>query len=166
MDFQFKSLITEKDHVGVVFCDSKNRLLGFGKKLDQISKKSISTVISSDASFQKRKSKSFDYAIVHLPANIKLSKVYVFRLADYSKFSIRDFQILGGHLFSLISFYQEDKVGIYPDGIISKGVSAVNSVSGNYLGSLLASYKFDKYKTVNKKEKKPLKNKNIFFKSF
>ena len=157
MDFQFKSLITEKDHVGVVFCDSKNRLLGFGKKLDQISKKSISTVISNDASFQKRKSKSFDYAVVHLPANIKLSKVYVFRLADYSKFSIRDFQILGGNLFSLISFYQEDKVGIYPDGIISKGVSAVNSVSEIILGSLLASYKFDKYKTVNKKENKPLK---------
>ena len=38
MDFQFKSLITEKDHVGVVFCDSKNRLLGFAKKLDQIEK--------------------------------------------------------------------------------------------------------------------------------
>ena len=41
MDFQFKSLITEKDHVGVVFCDSKNRLLGHAKKLDQISKKAF-----------------------------------------------------------------------------------------------------------------------------
>ena len=71
MDFQFKSLITEKDHVGVVFCDSKNRLLGHAKKLDQISKKSISTVVNNDASFQKRKSKTFDYAIVHTPTNLK-----------------------------------------------------------------------------------------------
>ena len=153
MDFQFKSLITEKDHIGVVFCDSKNRLLGYAKKLDQISKKGISTVISNDASFQKRKSKTFDYAIVHTPANLKFSKIYVFRLGDYSKFSVRDFQILGGHLYSLISFYQEDKVGIYPDGILSKNISAINSCSEMMLGSLLASYKFDKYKTVNKKEK-------------
>ena len=39
MDFQFKPISIEKDHVGVVFCDSKNRLIGHGKKLDQISKK-------------------------------------------------------------------------------------------------------------------------------
>ena len=156
MDFQFKPLITEKDHVGVVFCDSKNRLLGYAKKLDQISKKSISTVISNDASFQKRKSKTFDYAIIHAPTNLKLSKVYVFRLSDYSKFSVRDFQILGGNLYSLISFYQEDKVGIYFDGIVSKNISALNSSSEMMLGSLLASYKFDKYKTINKKEKTPL----------
>ena len=157
MDFQFKPLITEKDHVGVVFCDSKNRLLGYAKKLDQISKKSISTVISNDASFQKRKSKTFDYAIIHTPSNLKLSKVYVFRLSDYSKFSVRDFQILGGNLYSLISFYNEDKVGIYFDGIVSKNISALNSSSEMMLGSLLASYKFDKYKTINKKENKPLK---------
>jgi leucyl aminopeptidase len=154
MDFQFKALNTEKDNIGVVFCDSKNRLLGFAKKLDQISKKAISRAISGDASFQKRKSKSFDYVVINDPDNIKLSKLYVFRLGDYNKFSIRDFQILGGHLFSLISFYQEDKVGIYPDGIVSKSVSIINGVSEMILGFLLAAYKFDKYKTVNKKDKK------------
>jgi leucyl aminopeptidase len=157
MDFQFKSISIEKDHVGVVFCDSKNRLIGHGKKLDQISKKAISSVINNDLSFQKRKSKSFDYAIVHAPNNLKLAKLYVFKLSDFSKYSFRDYQILGGHLFSLISFYQEDKVGLYLDGIVSKGISAVNVASEIILGSLLASYKFDKYKTVNKKEKKTLK---------
>ena len=40
MDFQFKSTLLEKNHIGFIFCDSKNRLIGFGKKLDQISKKS------------------------------------------------------------------------------------------------------------------------------
>ncbi len=157
MDFQFKSISIEKDHVGVVFCDSKNRLIGHGKKLDQISKKAISSVINNDLSFQKRKSKSFDYAIVHAPNNLKLAKLYVFKLSDFSKYSLRDYQILGGHLFSLISFYQEDKVGLYLDGIVSKGISAVNVASEIILGALLASYKFDKYKTVNKKEKKTLK---------
>jgi predicted transcriptional regulator len=52
--------------------------LDLAKKLDQISKKSISTVISNDASFQKRKSKSFDYAIIHTLTNIKTIKSYMF----------------------------------------------------------------------------------------
>ena len=157
MDFQFKSTSLEKNHIGVIFCDSKNRLIGFGKKLDQISKKTISTVIKNDLSFQNRKSKSFDYTAIHEPDNLKLSKLYVFKLGDFSKYTLRDYQILGGHLFSLISFYQEDRVGLYLDGIVSKGISAANVASEIILGSLLASYKFDKYKTVNKKEKKSLK---------
>ena len=157
MDFQFKSTLVEKDHIGVIFCDSKNRLIGFGKKLDQISKKAISFVINNDLSFQKRKSKSFDYAIVHAPNNLKLAKLYVFKLGDFSKYTLRDYQILGGNLFSLISFYQEEKVGFYLDGIVSKGISAVNVSSEVILGSLLASYKFDKYKTDNKKDKKSSK---------
>jgi leucyl aminopeptidase len=161
MDFQFKSISLEKDHVGIVFCDSKNRLIGFAKKLDQISKKAVSSVINNDLSFQKRKSKSFDYAIVHAPNNLKLSKLYVYKLGDFSKYTLRDYQVLGGNLFSLISFYQEEKVGLYLDGIVSKGISAVNVASEIILGSLLASYRFDKYKTVNKKEKKTLKVKFI-----
>ena len=90
MDFQFKPILLEKNHVGVIFCDSKNRLIGSGKMLDKMSKKAISTVIGSDLSFQKRKSKLFDYAIVHSSNNLKLSKLYVFKLSDLSKFSARD----------------------------------------------------------------------------
>ncbi len=113
---------------------------------------------------QNRKSKLFDYCVVHNPDNIKLSKLYIFKLKDYSSYSIRDFQILGGHITSLISFYREEKVGIYPDGIVSKKVSFVNGISEMLIGSLLASYKFDKYKKINDKKnqkKKFLKLKSI-----
>ena len=153
MDFQFKAVTEEKDHAAIVFCDSKSRLIGFAKKLDQISKKSLSKIINNDSSFQKRNSKLFDYAIIHKLENIKLSKIYVFRLKDFKNYSVRDFQILGGHLHSLISFYQEDKVGIYLDGIASKKISFINGISEILIGSILASYKFDKYKTKNKKKK-------------
>ena len=157
MDFQFKKLVIEKDHVAIVFCDAKSKLLGFAKKLDQLSKKELSNTINNDSSFLKRKSKIFDYAVIHAPANLNLSKVYVFRLKDFTKFTIRDFQVLGGYLHSLISFYQEDNVGIYPDGIVSRNISSVNGISEMLLGSLLASYKFNKYKTLNKKEVKATK---------
>ena len=126
MDFQFKSISIEKEHIGIAFCDSKLRLLGYAKNLDQLSKKHISSQLKSDLSFQKRSSKLFDYCIIHNPNNLKLSKIYIFKLKDFSNYSIRDFQILGGHLTSLISFYREDKVGIYPDGIISKKISFIN----------------------------------------
>ena len=36
MDIQFNNLRQEKDAVGVVFCDNKCRLIGYGKKLDQL----------------------------------------------------------------------------------------------------------------------------------
>ena len=152
MDFQFKTLSAEKEHIGIAFCDSKSRLLGYAKKLDQLSKKHISNQLKTDLSFQNRKSKLFDYCVVHNPDNIKLSKLYIFKLKDYSSYSIRDFQILGGHITSLISFYREEKVGIYPDGIVSKKVSFVNGISEMLIGSLLASYKFNKYKKINDKK--------------
>ena len=126
MDFQFKSLSVEKDHIGIIFCDSKSRLIGYAKKLDQLSKKFISNQLKADMSFQTRKSKLFDYTTVYNPVNLRFSKIYIFKLKDFTNYSIRDFQVLGGHLSSLISFYREDKVGIYPDGIISKKVSFIN----------------------------------------
>ena len=104
MDFQFKSISIEKEHIGIAFCDSKLRLLGYAKKLDQLSKKHISSQLKSDLSFANRKSKQFDYCVIHNPNNLKLSKLYIYKLKDYTNFSIRDFQILGGHLRSLISF--------------------------------------------------------------
>ncbi len=152
MDFQFKTLSVEKEHIGIAFCDSKSRLLGYAKKLDQLSKKHISNQLKTDLSFQNRKSKLFDYCVIHSPNNLKLSKLYIFKLKDYTNYAIRDFQILGGHITSLISFYREEKVGIYPDGIISKKVSFINGISEMLIGSLLSSYKFDKYKKVNDKK--------------
>ena len=160
MDFKFKSLSTEKNHAAVVFCDSKNNLIGYAKKLDLASKKKLSIAIKSDASFNNRKSKLFDYFIMHGLEGSNLSNIYVFRLGKFEGYSIRDFQILGGYLHSLISFYNEENLGIYPDGIISKKLSFVNGASEIILGALLASYKFDKYKSKNKKNKKLDSNKH------
>ena len=41
MDIQFNNLRQEKDTTGIIFCDSNCKLVGYGKKLDQISKKYI-----------------------------------------------------------------------------------------------------------------------------
>ena len=157
MDIQFNSLRQEKDHIGVIFCDQNCRLIGFGKKLDQISKKYISNILSSDESFKLRNSKNFDYVTIHQPENLKLSKLYVFKLKKFKEFQIRDFQILGGNIYSLLSFYRENKVILYPDGIVSSKISFANSINELMLGLFLASYKFDKYK--KKKAKKDKSNK-------
>ena len=125
MDIQFNNLRQEKDATGIIFCDSNCKLVGYGKKLDQISKKYISKIINSDNSFQIRNSKNFDYTIIHQPQNLKLNKLIIFKLKKYKEYSVRDFQILGGHIYSLIKFYKEDKVIIYPDSI--------NSVSYTHL---------------------------------
>ena len=154
MDIQFNNLRQEKDHAGVIFCDQNCRLIGFGKKLDQLSKKHISSIIKGDESFQNRNSRYYDYTIIHQPENLKFSKLYVFKLKKYKEYSLRDFQILGGHLQSIIRFYKEDKVIIYPDGITSTKASFMNSVGELILGIKLSSYEFNKYHT-----KKDLKNK-------
>ncbi len=161
MDVQFNSLKQEKDHIGVIFCDQNCKLIGFGKKLDQLSKKYISRILNTDESFKIRNSKNFDYLIVHQPENLKLSKLYIFKLKKFKEYQIRDFQILGGHIFSLLSFYKENKVILYPDGIISSKISFINSITELLTGFSLASYRFDKYKKKdterNKKNKNSLK---------
>ena len=63
MDIQFNNLRQEKDAIGLIFCDNKCRLIGYGKKLDQQSKKFVSGIIKSDISFQERNSKNFDYSM-------------------------------------------------------------------------------------------------------
>ena len=155
MDIQFNNLRQEKDAIGVIFCDNKCRLIGYGKKLDQLSKRHLSNIIKSDVSFQERNSKNFDYLIIHQPSNLKLSKVYVFKLKNTKDYQIRDFQIVGGHLNSLIKFYRETNVIIYPDGISSSKVGSLNSISEIILGMSLASYSFTKY--FSKKMTKKLK---------
>ncbi|SVC99028.1 uncharacterized protein METZ01_LOCUS351882, partial [marine metagenome] len=53
-----------------------------------------------------------------------------------------------------ISFYKEDRIIIYPDGIISSKVSFVNSVGELLLGLKLSSYEFNKYHTKKEIKKK------------
>ncbi len=159
MDIQFNILKQEKGAIGIIFCDHNCKLIGYGKKLDQLSKKYLSNTINSDESFKSRKSKNFDYLITHRPPNLSLSKLYIFKLKNIKNDSNRDFQILGGNLLSLINFYKEHNVIIYPDGVNSSKLSFVNSTSEILLGLLLASYKFTKYfsqtdkKKINKKTK-------------
>ena len=153
MDIQFNNLKQEKGAIGIVFCDHNCRLIGYGKKLDQLSKKHLSNTINSDISFKSRKSKNFDYLIVHSPQNLSLSKLYIFKLKNINNASNRDFQILGGNLLSLIKFYNEHNVIIYPDGVNASKLSFANSTSEILLGILLASYKFTKYFSKKDKQK-------------
>ena len=48
MDIQFNNLKQEKGAIGIIFCDHNCRLIGYGKKLDQLSKKYLSNTINSD----------------------------------------------------------------------------------------------------------------------
>jgi len=145
MDIQFNNLKQEKDAIGIIFCDHKCKLIGYGKRLDQLSKKHLSNTINTDESFKTRKSKNFDYLIAHRPQNLNFSKLYIFKLKNINNASNRDFQILGGSLLSLIKFYKEQNVIIYPDGVNTSKLSFVNSTSELLLGFLLSSYRFTKY---------------------
>ncbi|MDC3085888.1 leucyl aminopeptidase [Pelagibacteraceae bacterium] len=145
MEIEFNNLKQEKGAIGIIFCDHNSKLIGYGKKLDQLSKKYLSNTINADESFKARKSKNFDYLVVHNLQNFTLSKLYIFKLKNMKNASNRDFQILGGNLLSLIKFYKENNIIIYPDGVSTSKLSFVNSTSELLLGFLLASYKFTKY---------------------
>ena len=53
MDIQFNNLRQEKDAIALIFCDNKCRLIGYGKKLDQLSKKYISILLNQIYHFRK-----------------------------------------------------------------------------------------------------------------
>ena len=85
MDIQFNNLKQEKGAIGITFCDHNCKLIGYGKKLDQLSKKHLSNTINADESLKARKSKNFDYLIIHNPQNLYLSKLYIFKLNRTAK---------------------------------------------------------------------------------
>ena len=80
MDIQFNNLKQEKAAIGIIFCDHNCKLIGYGRKLDQLSKRYLSNTIETDDSFKSRKSKNFDYLIVHSPHNLSFSKLYIYKL--------------------------------------------------------------------------------------
>ena len=104
MDIQFNNIKQEKGAIGIIFCDHNCKLIGYGKKFDQLSKKHLSNTINSDESFKARKSKNFDYLIIHRPQSLNFSKLYIFKLNKINNATNRDFQILGGSLLTLIKF--------------------------------------------------------------
>ena len=48
-----------------------------------------------------RNSKNFDYVTIHQPENLKLSKLYIFKLKKFKEYQNRDFQILRWSYFFL-----------------------------------------------------------------
>ena len=94
MDIQFNNVKQEKGAIGIIFCDHNSRLIGYGKKLDQLSKKHLSNTINADESFKYRKSKNFDYLIIHGPHNHSLSKLYVLKLKTLNAPALETYNVL------------------------------------------------------------------------
>ena len=72
MDVQFNSLKQEKDHIGVIFCDQNCKLIGFGKKLDQLSKKYIS-IIGMPGCARSKKENGVDWILWRELCDLKIS---------------------------------------------------------------------------------------------
>lgn len=88
------------------------------------------------------------------PAKLKNSRILLVGLGAPAKLTEQDLQDLGGSATALLLRSGEEKAAFFVDKLRG-GKSAPERAANYACGALLRSYRFDKYKTKEKADKKP-----------
>jgi leucyl aminopeptidase len=88
------------------------------------------------------------------PANLKNSRILLVGLGEPAKLGEKELQDLGGAAAARLLASGDDKATFFIDKLRG-GKSAPERAANYAYGALLRSYRFDKYKTKEKPEKKP-----------
>jgi len=89
------------------------------------------------------------------PANLKNSRILLVGLGDPAKLSAKDLEDLGGSAAALLLKSGDDKAAFFVDKLRGGGKNPAERAASYAYGAVLRSYRFDKYKTKEKPEKKP-----------
>jgi len=104
---------------------------------------------------------------LNAPAGVSASRVVLFGLGKVAEITDLKLQAVGGKLAGHIGGTGESQLAIIVDAERGKvgGVSAADAAADIAYGVKLGSYRFDKYRTTEKPEKKPsLKSVNVMVK--
>lgn len=88
------------------------------------------------------------------PAKIQNSRILLAGVGDPSEITDRDLENLGGSVYKHLAASGEKEAVVMVDDVESAGMEAPERAAHSAYGALLRSYRFDKYKTKEKPEKK------------
>ena len=89
------------------------------------------------------------------PAGIAAKRVYLYGLGDADKLDEAAYEAIGGRLVGRANQGGDTALAVALDGDASAGVTLAEAAASVALGARLGGYRFDRYRTTEKKESKP-----------
>ncbi len=122
------------------------------RRLDEATDGAITRALASAARFHGKKGELLP---IIAPAKLPLSRIVLAGLGKLEKVSPRIFQEVGGALAAHLNNAGESEATIAVDVAEGVPVAAADAAAAVALGTQLRAYRFDRYKTKEKPEKKP-----------
>lgn len=134
-----------------VFVAADGELLASAAKLDKATNGTLSRAISS-SSF---KGSSGQKLVIVAPAGIKASQIVLIGIGDKNALDESGAQSAGGEAAAALAAGRDKSAIIACDPLSGGKLTAAEFAANAAYGALLRSYRFDKYRTKEKKEDKP-----------
>ncbi len=154
MRLTFANLDVDRPGAIVVFATDGGTLCASAEKLDKQSGGAISRAIKASR-FKGGKGQTLK---IFAPAGVKASQILVLGLGKPDAVDALAAQNAGGTVVKELGASTEKSASIAVDPIKGASVSATAFASNAAYGALLGSYRFDKYRTKEKAEDKPVLN--------
>jgi len=122
------------------------------QKLDEASGGALTRAIKHSSRFSGKKGQILE---VLAPAGVKASRLLMSGVGKPSEFGELDQENAGGALFAQVAASGEDELVFLVDALEGATADAWRVAARMAFGALLRSYRFDKYRTKEKPEKKP-----------
>ncbi|TQV80670.1 leucyl aminopeptidase [Denitrobaculum tricleocarpae] len=120
-------------------------------QLDKSTGGAVSKAIKANA-YSGKKGEMLE---VLAPANIANSRILLAGLGDPAEMTDRDLENLGGSIYKHLVSVGEKEAAVIIDSVAGGALDPTERAAHSAYGALLRSYRFDKYKTKEKPEKKP-----------
>src|SRR5262245_54194974 len=135
--------------VTAVFAD--NKLAPSAAKLDKQTKGAISRAIAAS----RFKGRAEDSLLINAPAGTKASRIVLVGLGKKGEFDALGAQSLGDRIYVALGNSGDGHASVLVDDEFRGKISAAEIAASIAFGARLRSYRFDKYRTTEKPDKKP-----------
>jgi leucyl aminopeptidase len=122
------------------------------RQLDELTAGAVSRALAASPKFRGQRS---ELVPVVAPANLSVSRIVLAGLGKPDSLSERGLEDLGGSLVAHLNGAGETEATIAIDPGDAAAVSPAKAAAHLALGAALRAYRFDKYRTTEKPERKP-----------
>jgi len=151
MKFTFaKPFVPEKGTV-VITATEGPELSATGKELDKKSGFALTKAMKAG----KFKGKGGQMVSIFAPHNLGIDRLVVAGLGKPADLKVKNFETLGGKLYATLANGNDATVALVLDALEGCDIEVAERSARVALGAKLRSFRFDKYRTKEKKEAKP-----------
>ncbi|MFM9841613.1 MAG: leucyl aminopeptidase [Dongiaceae bacterium] len=130
---------------------ANNKLSPSAAKLDRLSRGAVARAIAAS----RFKGRAEDTLVINAPAGTKASRIMLVGLGKEGEIDALGAQSLGGRIYAALGGAGDTAAAVLVDDEFGGKLPAAEIAANIAFGARLRSYRFDKYRTTEKPEKKP-----------